>query len=325
MYIPSNILHPMINNITSKLRHSLAFMLVFAIALIVMGNNPIKAQDQVAGKNEEQFLNENSAKDGVETTESGLQFQTIQAGEGASPTVSDIAFIGYKGMFTDGTVFDENPSAPLPVGQLVPGFSEALQKMQIGGEYKIWIPSKLGYGLEDRINPQTGEVAIPGGSTLVFEVKLIDFKSQAEIAELRSQITRTQSKSFEEIESALEFQTIIAGEGPSPKRSDMVLVSYKGMLADGRVFDENPYTVFTVNQLISGFSVALQKMQVGGQYKVGIPSEFAYGPEDRINPQTGEVSIPGGSTLIFEVSLLHFKSQTEVEESSKQAKQTNDQ
>ncbi len=313
MHISSIFLHSLIDDITLKLRYSLAFMLVFAIVLIMGGNNPVKAQEPVEGKSEEQLLNENSKNEGVETTQSGLQIQTIKAGSGPSPTATDIALVGYKGMFIDGTIFDESPQTALPVGQVVPGFSEALQKMQMGGTYKIWIPSNLAYGPDDRINPQTGEVAIPGGSTLIFEVKLIEFKSQAEIAELRNQNTRTQSKSFAEVESALDFQTVIAGTGPSPKANDMVLISYRGMLTDGRVFDENPYTIFTVNQLIPGFSVALQKMQVGGQYKIGIPSEFAYGSEDRTNPQTGAVTIPGGSTLIFEVNLLHFKSQSAIE------------
>lgn len=303
--------------LTQKLRSS-RFILLLSL-IMSPGASHALAQDPSYAQKNADFLMQNANKDGVETTTSGLQFQTITAGEGASPTATDIALAGYRGMLIDGTVFDEIAQAPLPIGQLVPGFAEALQKMQIGGQYKIWIPSNIGYGPDDQINPQTGEVGIPGGSVIIFEVNLIDFKSQAEIDELRRQAAAEQSalqappqKSFEEVEKLLGFETIKAGAGESPSKNDTVLVSYRGMLSDGTVFDQNAYATFPVDQVIPGFSVGLQKMQVGGRYKIEIPSEIGYGPNDRTNPRTGEVSIPGGSTLIFEVHLLHFISQTEI-------------
>lgn len=176
-------IRPLAKGTLSKLWIGIALLLIVAIGLAYIGTSSIRSEFQSS----DQFLADNASNEGVETTDSGLQIQTIKAGEGASPTPSDVALVGYKGMLIDGTVFDENPNAPFPVGQVVPGFSEALQKMQVGGEYKIWIPSDLGYGPEDQTNPQTGEVAIPGGSVLIFEVSLLDFKSQAEVEEFRKQ------------------------------------------------------------------------------------------------------------------------------------------
>ena len=125
----------------------------------------------------------------VVTTASGLRYKIIEAGEGPNPTDNDVVLVSYKGMLKDGTVFDQNPQAGFPVTGVVPGFSEGLKIMQRGGKYRLWIPADLGYGPEDQRNPQTGEVAIPGGSELTFDVELLEFKSRAEIEAISTEIT----------------------------------------------------------------------------------------------------------------------------------------
>jgi len=124
------------------------------------------------------FLASNAGEEGVVTTPSGLQYRVLKEGEGASPTASDVALVGYKGTLLDGTPFDENPQAAMPVDGVVPGFSEGLQKMKKGGEYRLWIPPQLGYG-----DQEAG--TIPPGSVLVFDVTLHDFKSRAEIMQMQ--------------------------------------------------------------------------------------------------------------------------------------------
>lgn len=123
----------------------------------------------------EQYLADNADADGVTVTKSGLQIQTIRSGEGAPPTDNDVAMISITGTLRDGTVFQEPASGPFPVSGGIPGFTEALKLMQKGGKYKIWIPSDLGYGPNDIPDPKTGEVGIPGGSVLIFDVELQDF------------------------------------------------------------------------------------------------------------------------------------------------------
>lgn len=130
----------------------------------------------------------------VVTTASGLRYKVLQTGEGKSPTDNDVVLISYKGMLKDGTVFDQNPQAGLPVTGVVPGFSEGLKIMQRGGKYRLWIPSKLGYGPEDQRNPQTGQVAIPGGSELIFDVELLEYKSRAEVEAMQKQMQEMQKQ-----------------------------------------------------------------------------------------------------------------------------------
>ena len=113
-----------------------------------------------------------------ETTPSGLQIRETKAGEGASPTASDIALVHYTGKLEDGSVFDSSEGKqplPLPVGPggSIAGFSEGLQRMQKGGEYILRIPPALAYG--ERGVPG----AIPPNATLTFEVRLLDFVPQS--------------------------------------------------------------------------------------------------------------------------------------------------
>lgn len=128
----------------------------------------------------------------VVTTASGLRYKVIQTGEGKPPTDNDVVLVSYKGTLKDGTVFDQNPQAGFPVTGVVPGFSEGLKIMQRGGKYRLWIPSELGYGPEDQKNPQTGQVAIPGGSELVFDVELLEYKSRAEVEAMQKQMQEMQ-------------------------------------------------------------------------------------------------------------------------------------
>ncbi len=103
-----------------------------------------------------------------------IGFETVKAGEGPSPGLTDIALVKYEGRLTNGTVFDQADQAPFPVGQVVPGFTKALQKMQKGGKYKVTIPPTLGYGAK-------ANGPIPANSTLIFDVELLDFRSEAEV------------------------------------------------------------------------------------------------------------------------------------------------
>lgn len=96
---------------------------------------------------------------------SGLQITTIKAGEGPLIGPQDGVLIDYVGTLPDGTKFDEAQDAPLLVGQVVPGFAEALQNMQPKGRYKVRIPGELAYGA----TPPPGS-PIPPNSPLDFEI-----------------------------------------------------------------------------------------------------------------------------------------------------------
>jgi len=117
----------------------------------------------------------------------GVSIETLQEGKGPSPTTSDIALINYKGMLTSGKQFDQGQGVPMPITGVVPGFSTALQAMQAGGKYRVRIPAAQGYGAEEKRNQQTGEVVIPANSDLVFDVDMIEFKSQQEVLQMMQQ------------------------------------------------------------------------------------------------------------------------------------------
>lgn len=123
----------------------------------------------------------------VETTPSGLMMQTVKPGAGASPTDADITLVNYKGSLRDGKVFDQNERTPLPVAGMIPGFTEALKKMQLGGEYRICIPPALGYG-------DKAQGPIPANSVLMFDVTLLDFRSQAEVQAMQMQMQQMQAQ-----------------------------------------------------------------------------------------------------------------------------------
>lgn len=114
-----------------------------------------------------------------------IGFEVVKAGTGPSPTIADVVLVKYEGKLDDGTVFDANEQAPMQVAQVVPGFSEALTRMQKGGKYKISIPPQLGYG-----NREAGP--IPAGSTLHFDVELLDFRSEAEVRQMQQMMQQQQ-------------------------------------------------------------------------------------------------------------------------------------
>lgn len=115
------------------------------------------------------------------TLPASVDVETVKAGTGPSPTIADVVQINYKGMLKNGKVFDQGERAVFPVEGVIPGFTEALVKMQKGGKYRIEIPAEKAYGAQEQRNPQTGAVEIPANSDLVFEIELLDFKSRAEI------------------------------------------------------------------------------------------------------------------------------------------------
>ena len=132
------------------------------------------AEGEAVMRKGEEWLTANGKKPGVQTTASGLQYEVITPGSGAKPTLSDMVTVHYKGTLLDGKQFDSSydrgEPATFGVGQVIPGWTEALQLMSPGSKYKLYIPSELAYGA------QSPSPAIPANSVLVFDLELLSIK-----------------------------------------------------------------------------------------------------------------------------------------------------
>ena len=129
-----------------------------------------KASESVVEEGKK-FLAENSKKENVVTLESGLQYEVIKTGEGAKPTLNDQVTTHYHGTLIDGTVFDSSVErgqpASFPVSGVIKGWTEALQLMNVGSKWRLFVPYDLAYG-ERGAGPKIGPF-----TTLIFEVELI--------------------------------------------------------------------------------------------------------------------------------------------------------
>ena len=136
---------------------------------------------QLAGDSNKQageaFLAANKSKEGVVTLPSGLQYKILTQGSGPKPTAGDSVVCNYRGTLLDGTEFDSSyqrgQAATFPVGQVIKGWTEALQLMPVGSKWQLFIPSDLAYGSRGA-GPSIGPNA-----TLIFEVELLSIQDKA--------------------------------------------------------------------------------------------------------------------------------------------------
>jgi len=145
-------------------------------AMQKMQENMMKKAQEVAEKNlkeGEEWLAKNKAKAGVKTTESGLQYEVVKEGSGATPSDTDVVKVHYTGTLINGEKFDSSRDrgepAEFPVKGVIPGWTEALKLMKAGSQYKLAIPAKLAYGSQ-------GRPGIPPSSPLLFDIELIEVK-----------------------------------------------------------------------------------------------------------------------------------------------------
>lgn len=118
-----------------------------------------------------EFLDKNGQREQVKVTPSGLQYEVLEEGNGPKPTAGDSVTVHYTGRLIDGTVFDSSEERGEPatfgVTQVIPGWVEALQMMNVGSKWRLFIPSNLAYG------PNGAGGVIGPNQTLIFDVNLI--------------------------------------------------------------------------------------------------------------------------------------------------------
>jgi FKBP-type peptidyl-prolyl cis-trans isomerase len=136
----------------------------------------MKAAGDVNKKQGDAFLAANKAKEGVVTLPSGLQYKILTEGKGPKPAATDSVVCNYRGTLIDGTEFDSSykrgQPATFPVGQVIPGWTEALQLMPVGSKWQLFIPPDLAYG-ERSPSPVIGV-----NSTLIFDIELLSIQGK---------------------------------------------------------------------------------------------------------------------------------------------------
>lgn len=132
--------------------------------------NPSLKKNVAEGK---AFLAANKTKPGIKTTADGIQYEVLKDAQGQHPKATDTVVVNYRGTLINGTEFDNSAKAgkpiEFPLDHVIKGWTEGLQLMPVGSKYKFYIPYNLAYGMNDN-GP------IPGGSTLIFEVELLQIK-----------------------------------------------------------------------------------------------------------------------------------------------------
>ena len=146
-------------------------------ALMAFQESSMEAREQQAAElaqtnleEGQDFLAENAERDEVEVTESGLQYEVLESGDGATPGAEDTVEVNYEGMLLDGTVFDSSfergESVSFQVNQVIEGWQEALQLMSVGDSWMLYIPADLAYG-------ERGQGPIGPNEMLTFRVELL--------------------------------------------------------------------------------------------------------------------------------------------------------
>ncbi len=256
----------------------------------------------------------NSAREGIQVTESGLQYLVISEGPegGISPGERDTVSVMYEGRIADtgekfDSAYDRGSPISFPVNGVIAGWTEGLQLMSEGDEFVFFIPSELGYGQ----SPRPGGVIQPGDD-LVFHVELQGVEQAPPPKAVDSEAWDTYTpwdssrEGVQSTESGLEYVILEEAEGdnPSPGPTSGVVVFYEGRLNEsGEVFDSafdrGEPLILQANRVIPGWSEALQMMERGDRWLIHLPSDLAYGEKG-----TPGGPIPPNADLNFEVELM---------------------
>ena len=239
----------------------------------------------------------------------GVKYRDLKEGAGDPCPVGAKVTMHYTGWLTDGTVFDSskegklNPTpANFDLNNLIAGWKEGIPGMKPGGIRKLVIAPDKGYGSQSN-----GK--IPGGSTLIFEVQLIDFALPKNVASgpgmpmpYDNSNGGTDDPGLKDVGGGLKIRDLKEGTGEAVKPGASVSVHYVGWLVDGTVFDSSrkggkPVS-FSLNEVVKGWGQGIPGMKPGGVRKLVIPAALGYGAR-------GQGDIPPNATLVFEVELVN--------------------
>ena len=225
-------------------------------------------------------------------TRRGIKYKFLKRGTGGQrPNAWDKVTAHYSGWTTDGKMFDSSRMrsrpATFPLTGVIPGWTEVMQKLQIGDSVRVWIPQKYAY---------KGKAGKPKGM-LVFDIELIEVERMPKPPKAPRNVKRA-PKNAKRTALGTRYKVLKRGTGAYPGPSDKVEVHYTGWTTDGKMFDSshtrNRTATFPLTAVIAGWTDGLQTMQEGGMTRFWIPEKLAY---------KGQAGKPAG-TLVFDVELI---------------------
>ena len=246
--------------------------------------------------------------DDATTTESGLQYLEIAAGEGRLPEAGDIVLMHVIGSLPDGTevvnTFQQGQPAMaiMGKGQLLPGWEEGVMLMQAGGSAKLLLPPELAFGIE-------GYGIIPPNSQLVIDIEIISIDSPPTPTGITADELTTTG-------SGLQYNDLAAGQGIEAEAGNTVITHYsiwvQGESEDSFIFSSTfsqpiTFVIGSGNIVFPGWDEGVTGMKLGGKRYLVIPPDLALG-------ESGSGDIPPNATLIMEVELLELMIPPEMSE-----------
>ncbi len=279
---------------------AIALVVVLVAVIASVSGTGLKMSDGSDGTAEDPDLKE---------VTSGVKFRDVTVGDGRQCPQGATVKVHYTGWLTDGTIFDTSKDrgpAKFNLSGVIQGWQLGIPGMKVGGKRKLVISAERGY--ENR--PQG---KIPPGSTLIFEVELLDVLLGPDAVSGPGKPMSdnsnggTDDEALQEIVDGLKFRDLKEGTGEPVKPGANVTVHYTGWTVDGNVFDSSKRTgqpfgcslaPGSPRGVIAGWQKGIPGMKPGGIRKLVIPAALAYG-----NRGSG-TQIPPGATLIFEVELV---------------------
>jgi peptidylprolyl isomerase len=270
-----------------------------AIALVVVLVAVVTSLSGGGGRKMSDGSDGSESDPGLRDVGGGVKARDLKEGSGEPCPPGAKVKIHYTGWLTDGTVFDSSKERGQPVEfalrNLIGGWQLGIPGMKPGGVRKLVVPPNQGYGSQTK-----GK--IPPGSTLIFEVELIEVvKTKMSDGSDGSHT----DPGLKDIGQGLKIRDLKEGSGQPCPEGAKVVIHYTGWTIDGNVFDtskrgENFPVTFELKGLIQGWQKGIPGMKPGGIRKLVIPPELGYGSQD-------SPDIPANSTLIFEVELVEVK------------------
>jgi FKBP-type peptidyl-prolyl cis-trans isomerase len=257
-------------------RHAIAAVLCLLFVSVALADEPIPADTEIV------------------TLPSGLKYSVLKAGEeGIHPALGDKVKVQYTGWLTDGKVFDSSRRHGQPiefeVGQVIPGWNEALALMTKGARWKLTIPPDLAYGAG-------GRPGIPPNSTLIFDVELLEVIA---LPRFREGVPAAQKKT----ESGIVYEPLQEGTGDKPAPDDAVEIEFAVWNASHKLVEcterlGHPLQVKASASPVKFLAEAIPMLRPGSRYRFEVPAALAFGDREQ-GPD-----LPPNSPTVWEIQLV---------------------